>query len=395
MDSHCKALNPEELANRLRQMGIQTRPHLFSSTMVFVSEKDATMMTDSIQTIEKVIQSDSYQRKVHTESHEVSHFNPGPRGVFMGYDFHLTGTGPKLIEINTNAGGLLLNAELAKAQSSCSGEASPQDDLEEIIFQTIVQEWTLQRGDKKLSTVAVVDENPKEQFLYPEFLLFQRLFEQRGVTCDILSPDELTRTPEGLKGPHGTVDLIYNRLTDFYLERTEQEHIKEAYLSGAVVLTPNPHHHALFARKTNLITLRDSAFLKNLELSKNEVELLLETIPESRRVDPAEVENLWARRKEYFFKPIAGFGSRGSYRGDKVTRRVWGEISRGNYVAQEIVPPSIKRVDVDGCSVELKVDIRAYTYNSQVILFAARLYAGQTTNFRTEGGGFAPVFTVP
>jgi hypothetical protein len=28
-----------------------------------------------------------------------------PRGVFMGYDFHLTESGPKLIEINTNAGG--------------------------------------------------------------------------------------------------------------------------------------------------------------------------------------------------------------------------------------------------------------------------------------------------
>jgi hypothetical protein len=25
----------------------------------------------------------------------------------------------------------------------------------------------------------------------------------------------------------------------------------------------------------------------------------------------------------------------------------------------------------------------------------ARLYQGQTTNFRTPGGGFAPVFTVP
>ena len=43
----------------------------------------------------------------------------------------------------------------------------------------------------------------------------------------------------------------------------------------------------------------------------------------------------------------------------------------------------------------LKADVRAYAYNGQVQLFAARLYDGQTTNFRSDGGGFAPVFVTP
>ena len=41
----------------------------------------------------------------------------------------------------------------------------------------------------------------------------------------------------------------------------------------------------------------------------------------------------------------------------------------------------------------LKADIRCYAYAGQVKLVTARLYQGQTTNFRTPGGGFAPVFT--
>ena len=41
-----------------------------------------------------------------------------------------------------------------------------------------------------------------------------------------------------------------------------------------------------------------------------------------------------------------------------------------------------------------KVDIRCYAYAGRVQLMAARLYQGQTTNFRTAGGGFAPVYTV-
>ena len=40
----------------------------------------------------------------------------------------------------------------------------------------------------------------------------------------------------------------------------------------------------------------------------------------------------------------------------------------------------------------MKADIRAFVYQGSVQLFAARLYQGQTTNFRTPGGGFAPVF---
>jgi hypothetical protein len=36
---------------------------------------------------------------------EFSRFEPGPSGAFMGYDFHVVGDDPRLIEINTNAGG--------------------------------------------------------------------------------------------------------------------------------------------------------------------------------------------------------------------------------------------------------------------------------------------------
>ena len=43
----------------------------------------------------------------------------------------------------------------------------------------------------------------------------------------------------------------------------------------------------------------------------------------------------------------------------------------------------------------LKFDIRAYVYDGQLQWTAARLYQGQTTNFRTAGGGFSPVYTVP
>ena len=63
----------------------------------------------------------------------------------------------------------------------------------------------------------------------------------------------------------------------------------------------------------------------------------------------------------------------------------------GRYVAQALLPPG-QRLIADEASSPLKFDLRAYAYAGQVQWVAARLYQGQTTNFRTPGGGFAPVY---
>ena len=94
-----------------------------------------------------------------------------------------------------------------------------------------------------------------------------------------------------------------------------------------------------------------------------------------------------------FFKPAAGYGSKAAYRGDKLTKRVWAEMAKRTYIAQALVVPSERNVNDNGTNTTLKADVRNYAYAGSVKLVAARLYQGQTTNFRTPGGGFAPVFT--
>jgi len=49
-------------------------------------------------------------------------------------------------------------------------------------------------------------------------------------------------------------------------------------------------------------------------------------------------------------------------------------------------------VSVSGAqAAAFKYDVRCYVYEGRVQLVIARLYQGQTTNFRTPGGGFALV----
>ena len=78
-------------------------------------------------------------------------------------------------------------------------------------------EWHLARGDRELRRIAIVDDNPQEQYLYPEFLLFQQLFRRNGIEAVIADPAAL-RLHEGvLWHEDEPVDLVYNRLTDFML----------------------------------------------------------------------------------------------------------------------------------------------------------------------------------
>ena len=64
------------------------------------------------------------------------------------------------------------------------------------------------------------------------------------------------------------------------------------------------------------------------------------------------------------------------------------------YIAQALAAPSERRIKIDGEVKSLKLDVRLYTYRGSALLTAARIYQGQTTNFRTPGGSFAPVFVV-
>jgi len=78
-----------------------------------------------------------------------------------------------------------------------------------------------------------------------------------------------------------------------------------------------------------------------------------------------------------------------------VTKRVFAEIMQGDYVAQKMAQPGERAVCVQGAEpVMLKYDVRCYVYDGKIQLVAARLYRGQTTNFRTPGGGFALVRVV-
>ncbi len=387
-------------ARGLSHAMVETHPHLFASVPMFVSREHVEGMARVIASVEAVVATPNFRRAALAWAPDIARYDPGSPGGLLGYDFHLALTGPQLIEINTNPGGALLNAVLGRAHRSCCADAGAlamapmeADAIEEALFDVFIAEWRLQRDDAELTSMAIVDEAPEQQYLYPEFLLYRQLFGRHGMEATICDPRELAERDGRLWKGSQPIDFVYNRLTDFALARPAQAPLALAFLAREIVMSPHPRAHAIYADKRNLSLLCDEAFLRATGVADDAVTTLLESIPDTEIMTPENRNTLWAKRRQLFFKPAAGYGSKAAYRGDKLTKRVWEEMAKGTYVAQALVAPSERHVAGTQTPTSLKADVRNYAYAGVAKLVTARLYQGQTTNFRTPGGGFAPVFT--
>lgn len=393
------SLNFSELQQRLALLGqlydlppdwLQNKPTLFSNALITIPKEVDHAIKSIIYAIEEVVNLPAYQRAAAHNSNQEQLYNPGTPGVFLSYDFHLSETGPKLIEINSNAGGSTFATLLKLAAiSMLDGEEHIKESWEERIIAMFVNEWQLKRGQQPLKRIAIVDDNPLTQHFYPEFLIFKAMFKSHGIDAIIADPAELSLENKQLVHQGKVIDLVYNRLTDFLLQEPAQAHIRQAYEHDYVVLTPHPHTYSMYANKLNLILLSDSELLKSWGVSSDSIEQLQQAIPQTINVSSIPGTELWNARKTLFFKPSSSFGGKGAFRGSKITRGTFEDITHRDYIAQTYVPPSELSLIHDGKEVSFKMDIRYYVYQDQVLNTIARLYQGQTTNFRTSGGGFA------
>ena len=223
-------------------------------------------------------------------------------------------------------------------------------------------------------------------------MLARQVFAARGVDAVIADAGRLRYDDGRLSVDGKAIDLVYNRVTDFAFDQPEHKALQEAHRWRGGRDAESAQPRAL-ADKRNLSLLSNAATLEAWGVEPR-FRALLDAVPRTVLVNPDNADALWKSRKDLFFKPTGGHGGKAVYRGDKLTKGVWAEIAEGGYVAQTLVRPSERMIKIDATPQRRKMDVRLYTYDGQVLLVAARLYQGQTTNFRTPGGGFAPVFVI-
>jgi hypothetical protein len=375
------------------------------STVIGLETRHFAAIQRTVSLLFALARSPAYQAALAPGADEGSRHEPGNFGVFMGYDFHVTPGGPRLIEINTNAGGALLNGlhtatlcDPAKLACVCSDLLSV-DDLERDLVDTFRAEFAAARrggrsaSGESLQRIAIVDDAPAQQFLAPEFELFRALFARAGIEARVADTRELAARPRGgLALGDWPVQLVYLRDTDFALASERTRALRSAYLANEVVVTPSPREHFLLADKRRLAWFSSPERLAAFGVSAEDAHFLASAVPETRLLAELDPERAWAERASWVFKPAAAFGSRAVYRGDKISRKKFAEIAaEPGYVAQRHAPPGLVHVETTDGPREMKFDVRAYAYRDRVLLLGARVYEGQVTNLRSPGGGFSAI----
>jgi len=356
-----------------------------------LSRKDLWQMLRLVRVLFHLGNRENYRQMVFPALPDVARFNPGHASLMMGYDFHLTPQGPRLIEINTNAGGGYI-AWLSEAQSHEEYPIRLSKRIEKRLLASFIREWQDFSGSAApLRNIAILDENPTEQPLYPEMVACRDWLREQGLKTEIVAPGQLQAGASGVFHGDRRIDLVYNRHCDFFLEEAALAGLREAYLARAVCLSPNPFAYGLLADKRRMILWSDPLQLIELGLDRSDRQLLLEMVPRSRLLADCEPAAIWEERKGLVFKPVTRFGSRGVLMGKSITRKRFAELEPETTLVQDQVLPS-REEDAEGGA--YKVDLRLFIYREQLLGVGARLYRGQVTNLSTEGGGFAPIVLV-
>jgi hypothetical protein len=377
------------IKNRFPSLADSTRElisdKLISPYVVRIHKKYLDEAKAVVANLYQLRENPNYLRGVQSKAPELAQWDPKNKSICMSYDFHLDSQDRlKLIEVNTNAAFLLMGYFLYDLHQL----PRPVSSFDLNTFNDSCREEARLSGNK-LNSVAIVDEAPSSQRLFIEFLLYEQLFKELGYTAHIADPAELSFSGEALQGANGSIDFVYNRTTDFYFDQPNMVALKQAYLKKAITLSPNPHEYALLADKHRLIEW--SLNLKE-DTSFSELKAIAHNLLEADYVLDRNSDELWAKKKKVFFKPLTSFGSKGTYRGEGISRPYFDQLINKDYIAQEYCPPREHLFEATGFpTTKLKFDLRFYAYKDQLQMVVARLYQGQVTNLKTTHGGFAPV----
>lgn len=341
-------------------------------------------MIEVVYSLQKLSENPAYPESL-PELPDNAQIEPGHFSVLMGYDFHIDDKQQvKLIEVNTNAGGLWFATLSHQPQASHFPEK-----LAHKLLSSFVQEYRLFCGSAgaRPQFIAIIDEQPEQQFLYPEMQIFAELFQQAGIKTVIVDPAQLEIRDSRPYYKNQVIDLIYNRHCDFYLNTPEMQTIAQAWQQQSVCLTPNPRVYGLLADKQRMMDWSRADFFNGL-LAPASATRLQQAIPHTELLVSHPEDTLWSGRKHKVFKPMTGYASRGVYLGEKITKNKLSSLPPDTTLVQQRIKPTITHTPGGE---KFKTDFRLFVYRKTILAVSARLYQGQVTNLRTTNGGFGKI----
>lgn len=356
---------------------------LASETPVSVSRTEFEAMLQFSRTVFRLKDNTTYLSQLRAQLPETAHIQTQWPSVLMGFDFHLTDAGPRLIEINNNAGGLYIG----------DGRWLPQPDIAELSGS--LEQRLMHMFHTDWASIAIIDEDVTGQFMYPEMQAYAELFRKDGRKVMVACPEDLHLHENGLSCNGVHIDAIYNRHTDFYLESEAVAHIRRAYEQGQVVVNPHPRSYALIGDKTRMVDWWRQGFLESC-IAPGEVERIRGVTPETHKLSDMDIGQAWSERRQWVFKPAARHGGKGVLLGKAMSRKRFEALDLTDTIVQRLVPASEVEVEgIDGEKNRMKFDMRLFMHGEKLIALAGRVWRGQVTNFRQPGSGWIAITIEP
>lgn len=300
------------------------------------------------------------------------------RPLLLSYDVHPGPDGPVLIEVNTNAGGILSAIQAARLGNPCCADWE-QGELEDRLI-ALFRRDLLGLEPAATGVVAIVDDELDKQALRPEMEALCQLLRPWASDMRLVDASTL-RFEQGLLHDGNTViDRIYWRSTDFRIEHPGHRAVRQALDAGRVILAPSPAAYTAIADKRRFI---DWSRQPMLAQDGQQQFRIARTLPMRERSQ----DQWYAERADWVFKPSCGHASRGVYLGRKISRAKLASLPAAQYLAQQYAAhPQLWREGEPW-----KYDLRLFADRGQVIGAAARVFQGQVLGLRAPGSGFAPV----
>lgn len=300
--------------------------------------------------------------------------------LLLAYDVHPTPQGPVLIEVNTNAGGVLAAFASARQVNQCCAEWE-QGRLQEQLLDLFRRDL-LGSDPAGAGTVAIVDDNLTGQALLGEMQALAAMMRRSARDVRVIDATQLRYHDGRLRQGDTPIDRVYWRSTDFALADPAHEAVRRAAAEGTTTLAPAPEAYRAIADKRRFVEWSRQPVLASDEASGLSFRIS-ETVP----LDSRPLADWYADRENWVFKPASGYASRGVYVGKSISRPKLASLPAGDYLAQRYAPHPV----LDRAGEEWKYDVRFFADRGRILGAAARVFQGQVLGLRKPGSGFAPI----
>jgi hypothetical protein len=399
------SLVKEEFFAELTAGGLPEVPRDFSVVPLaqLIPRSTLVEIDDFIRLFDRVTTRASWQQSVSAPAPKIAHTPRTEVCFFSAWDFHLSGEqGWQLIECNDNGSGFLFAAlinRLFYELSDFGQNLSIEEPLSMGAFRerlaTFIERETKEFfGSLPDGLFLVLETSAALQSgkFYRELVLLRDLLRHRGRRSEIGTPGDLRWDGKDLLWDRQRVVFVINRTTDFFWEAEAFSSLRAAYLADKTYVAPNPFTYATRSDKRLLEFLSLPKWDQKLGILSEERAMLSAHVPETYLLREENLDEIAAKKDNFFFKPVHGFAGHGVLASSQVGKgRLRQLLRKGSaYVAQKTVPkPTLVAEDEKG-KVTLWTDLRVWAYRGERYLISGRASKqGDLVDLAPPGGWLA------